>query len=158
MQLIGLNGGAGGMFSAPSSDPLILALTRGGRASPVKGRNPLARRKSSCENFCIFFFLLICGRQCLFLPPACEHAFWSIIWVGNMQTISLSFFEDRICSQVGFNPVYFDTSNRTQVKQVMLWKVKKILSNFTFYHFIGSSIMLSVTVLKSMFLIDIIVS
>lgn len=41
-----------------------------------------------------------------------------------MQTISLSFFEDRICSQVGFNPVYFDTSNRTQVKQVMLWKVK----------------------------------
>lgn len=164
MQLIGLNGGAGGMFSAPSSDPLILALTRGGRASPVKGRNPLARRKSSCENFCIFFFLLICGRQCLFLPPACERAFWSIIWVGNMQTISLSFFEDRICSQVGFNPVYFDTSNRTQVKQVMLWKVKKkkFLSNFTFYHFICSSIILSVTVLKSMFLrrnqIDIIVS
>lgn len=81
-----------------------------------------------------------------------------------MQTISLSFFEDRICSQVGFNPVYFDTSNRTQVKQVMLWKVKKnkILSNFTFYHFICSSIILSVTVLKSMFLrrnqIDIIVS
>lgn len=39
---------------------------------------------------------------------------------------------------------------------------KKNLTNFTFYQFIGSSIMLSVTVLKSMFLrrnqIDIIVS
>lgn len=44
MQLIGLNAGAGGMFSAPSSDPLIMALTRGGRASPEKGRNPLARK------------------------------------------------------------------------------------------------------------------
>lgn len=55
-----------------------------------------------------------------------------------MQTISLSFFEDRICSQVGFNPVYFDTSNRTQVKQVMLWKVKKKFKQFyllSFYRF-----------------------
>lgn len=29
MQLTGLNAGAGGMFSAPSSDPLLLALIRG---------------------------------------------------------------------------------------------------------------------------------
>lgn len=35
MQLIGLNVGAGGMFSAPSSDPVIMAL-RGGRPSPEK--------------------------------------------------------------------------------------------------------------------------
>lgn len=39
MQLIGLNGGAGGMFSAPSSDPLILALTRGGRASHLYSKH-----------------------------------------------------------------------------------------------------------------------
>lgn len=36
MQLTGLNAGAGGMFSAPSSDPLIMALIRGGIASPAK--------------------------------------------------------------------------------------------------------------------------
>lgn len=36
MKLTGLNAGAGGMFSAPSSDPLIMALIRGGNASPEK--------------------------------------------------------------------------------------------------------------------------
>lgn len=36
MQITGLNAGAGGMFSAPSSDPLIMALIRGKNASPVK--------------------------------------------------------------------------------------------------------------------------
>lgn len=38
IQLTGLNAGAGGLFSAPSSDPLIMALIRGGKASPEKER------------------------------------------------------------------------------------------------------------------------
>lgn len=80
MQLTGLNAGAGGMFSAPSSDPLLLALIGGWESVSWKGRNPLARQ---IELFWKLF--LISGSFCL---SASEYASSSIICVGNMQTIS----------------------------------------------------------------------
>lgn len=64
MPLTGLNAGAGGMFSAPSSDPLILVLIMGGKRASWKGRNPLGRR---IDLFWKLLFL-ISGRHCLSQP------------------------------------------------------------------------------------------
>ncbi|KAK5603906.1 hypothetical protein CRENBAI_026328 [Crenichthys baileyi] len=102
MQLTGLNAGTGGMFSAPSSDPLIMALIRGGNASPEKEGIPLARQLDLFSK--TPFFPLITGKHtpsdsqriCIFKHHLCgQYAKPSLLFLktGLQSSITSSIFD-----------------------------------------------------------------
>ena len=79
-----------------------MALIKGGRASPVKGRNPLARQIESSFEKNFFSISGIC-------LSASEHASPSIISCGQYANYPSSLLEDWIA--VTYNLLHFDISN-----------------------------------------------
>lgn len=116
MQLAGLNAGTGGMFSAPSSDPLIMALIGGGNASPEKEGIPLARQLDLfSKSLFLFFSPLITGkhtpsdsqRKCIFKHHLCgQYAKPSLLLKTGLQSSITSSIFDISNWATSFKPTW----------------------------------------------------